>query len=127
MTITRYLTIGDWGLIAVLIVLAVTLLFVLPSSLVSGGTSVVVGAGDRVAGRYLLEEDRRVTVSGPLGNTVIRIRDRRAHIESSPCPHKFCIKMGDVGAEGGVLVCIPNQITVTVGKERADGIDAVSR
>jgi len=127
MIITRYATIGDWALVAALIVLATALLFVLPASVVSGGTAVVVHSGDRIVGRYSLEKDRRVTVTGPLGTTVVQIKGGRAHIEASPCPHKTCSRMGEVGSEGGLLVCVPNEVTVSVGSERQDGIDAVSR
>lgn len=127
MIITKYATIGDCALIAALIVLAGILLFVLPTSVVSGSTSIVVRSGDRIVGRYSLAEDRQVAVKGPLGNTVVRVKDGRAHIESSPCPHKHCVHMGEVSDGGGLLVCVPNEITVAVGNERADGIDAVSR
>ena len=101
MTITRYVTIGDCVLIAALIFLAVALLFVLPATVASGGTRVVVRAGDRVAGRYSLEEDRRVTVSGPLGNTVIRIENGRAHIESSPLSSQVLHQNGRRGIRRG--------------------------
>ncbi len=127
MVITRYVTIGDCALIAALIILATALIFVLPASVVSGGATVVVQSGDRIAGRYSLEEDRRVVVTGPLGTTVVRIKDGHAYVESSPCPHQFCVRMGEVGHGGGLLVCVPNEISVTVASERVDGIDAVSR
>ena len=125
--ITRYLTIGDCALLALLFALAVSLIFVLPASVISGGTEVVVRSGDRVVARYSLEEDRVFDVSGPLGDTVVEIEAGRAGIRSSPCPHKTCVRMGKIGREGGVVVCIPNKITVSVGNEQRDGLDAVSR
>jgi hypothetical protein len=125
--ITRYLTIGDCALLALLFALAVSLIFVLPASVISGGTEVIVRSGDRVVARYSLEEDRVFDVSGPLGDTVVEIEAGRAGIRSSPCPHKTCVRMGKIGREGGVVVCIPNKITVSVGNEQRDGLDAVSR
>lgn len=127
MRITRYLTVGDYVLIGALIVAATVLSFVLPHAVISGGSTVVVRSGDRVYGRYALDEDREVVVKGPLGNTVVKIEGGRAHVGSSPCPHGLCTRMGEVGGEGGVIVCIPNEVTVTVGAERKDGLDAVSR
>jgi len=35
--------------------------------------------------------------------------------------------MGEFGTEGGILVCVPNEVAVRVGNERAEGLDAVSR
>lgn len=35
--------------------------------------------------------------------------------------------MGTVGQEGGVVVCAPNEVIVTVVREKHDRLDAVSR
>jgi hypothetical protein len=35
--------------------------------------------------------------------------------------------MGDFGSEGGLLACVPNKVVVKVGKERSDGLDAVTK
>lgn len=127
MRLRRYVTIGDAALIATLLVAAVAALLVVPGRIVAYGTEVEIYAGDRVAGRYSLENDRLVEVEGPLGQTIVEIKDGRARILDSPCPHKLCTKMGHVGREGGIVACVPNRIVLSVGKQRADGLDAVSR
>lgn len=121
------MTFGDAVLIAFFLALSAVLFFLLPGRLVSAGSEVVIRSNDRVAGRYVLDEDRLVEISGPIGKTVVRVEQGRARVESSPCPNKICIHMGTVGREGGLIVCVPNKVIVTVGKGTPEGVDAVSR
>jgi hypothetical protein len=121
------LTVGD-GVLLLLVVLLAGLLFVLlPGWVISGGTQLEIRSGNKIVGRYPLDRDQRFEVPGILGTTAVAVEGRRARIVSSPCPHKTCCAMGTVGQEGGVLVCAPNEVIVTVGREKHDRVDAVSR
>lgn len=121
------MTPGDAALIALFLVLAALLGVLLPGRLMPGGSDVVIRSDDRVVGRYSLDEDRLVEVSGPMGTTTVRVEQGRARVVSSPCPNKFCVHAGAVGREGGLIVCVPNRVIVTVGKGTPEGVDAVSR
>jgi len=122
-----YITLGDWALVAAILAVAVSLFFMIPRWVLSGGTEVEVYSSNNIVGRYPLHQDRTVEIPGPLGKTIVRIKEGRARIESSPCPNKICIHMGEFGTEGGILVCVPNEVVVRVGSDRAKGLDAVSR
>ena len=121
------MTIADMVLIASVAVTAGVLFFLIPNWVLSGGTEVEIRAGDLIVGTYPLGHDRTIDVQGPLGITVVKIKKGRASIVSSPCPHKVCVNMGDCGKEGGVIVCVPNEVVVRIGSGRTDGLDAVSR
>jgi hypothetical protein len=121
------MTAADGLLVAFVLVLAAVLFVLMPHWVLSGGTDVEVRSGDHIRGRYSLNEDRLVEVQGPLGTTVLRIHGGRAKVESSPCPDKLCIRMGEVGREGGVIACVPNQVVISVGQGRSGDLDAVSR
>jgi hypothetical protein len=127
MNFRQYLRPADWILIVFLMVTAVSSFFLIPRWLMSGSTDVEILSRDKILGKYPLNEDRRVDVPGPLGPTEVTIKDGRASIHSSPCPHKTCKAMGDIGTEGGILVCLPNEIVVRIGNGQPDGLDAVSR
>jgi hypothetical protein len=127
MNFRQYIRPADWILIVFLLVTAVSSFFLIPRWLMSGSTDVEILSRDKILGKYPLNEDRRVKVPGPLGMTEVTIKDGRASIHSSPCPHKTCKAMGDIGTEGGILVCLPNEIIVRVGNGQANGLDAVSR
>jgi len=99
----------------------------MPPWVLSGGGDVEIRMEDRVVGRYTLDENRIVEVEGPRGMTRVRIKDGRAAVVSSACRDKICEGMGEVGREGGIIVCVPNRVVVEVGKGRSDGLDAVAR
>jgi len=121
------MTAGDGILMIFIIILSATLFVLIPRWVLSSGKELEIRGGDKVVGRYSFNTDRLIDVSGPLGTTSVVIKDGRARICSSPCPHKICRDMGDIGLEGGLLVCVPNKVIVTVTRERSDGLDAVTR
>lgn len=121
------MTIADLALVVLLAVTAGILFFLIPNWVLSRGTEAEIRSGDKIVGAYSLDHDRRIDVPGPLGITVVKIEKGRASIVSSPCPHKLCTRMGDCGKEGGVIVCVPNEVVVRTGQGRTDGLDAVSR
>ncbi len=78
------------------------------------GARVVVQQQGRVVFSAPLNVDRTVTLSGPLGETLLEIRDGHACIISSPCPHKVCIGMGQIARKGELLACVPNDLLVSI-------------
>jgi hypothetical protein len=127
MDVRQYIRPGDWVLIAFLLVTVVLSFFLIPRWLMSAATDVEILSRDKILSRYPLNKDRRVEVPGPLGVSEVIIKEGRVRIQASPCPHKTCMAMGDIGTEGGILVCLPNEIVVRVGNGQPDGLDAVSR
>jgi hypothetical protein len=121
------LTAGDGMLLLLIVLVAGLLFFLLPGWVISGGNHLEIRSGNKIVGRYPLDRDQRVEVPGLLGTIAVAVEGRRARIESSPCPHKTCCAMGTVGQEGGVIVCVPNEVIITVGREKQDRLDAVCR
>jgi hypothetical protein len=76
-----------------------------------------------------LSADTVFTIRGVLGDTEIGIQDGRARILRSPCPMKICRHQGAVSNSGGMLICIPNRVTVTVeGDDPAgSGVDGITQ
>ena len=63
---------------------------------------------------YPLSEARTVTVSGPLGSTVIRIESGRARVVSDPGPRQYCVKQGWLTRPGEMALCAPNHISLSL-------------
>jgi hypothetical protein len=122
-----HMTIADKVLAISLVILSAVLFLLIPRWVLSHATEVEILAGDKLAGRYSLNQEQVIDVIGPLGVTKVEIKNGRVRIKSSPCPHGTCMHMGDFGSEGGLLACVPNQVVVKVGKERSDGLDAVTK
>ena len=74
---------------------------------------------------YPLTVDRDLSVSGPLGDTLVEIRDKAVRIVDSPCPNKTCIAAGAIGARGQWIACLPNRVFVRIEGGSSNGdVDA---
>jgi len=74
---------------------------------------------------YPLSEDRTVTVSGPIGKTVVRIRAKQVRVLSDPGPQQICVRQGAISAAGAWLACLPNRVFIKInGEPSAAEVDA---
>jgi len=65
-----------------------------------------------------LREDHDLKLAGPLGTSVIEIRDGRVRFVSSPCHGQLCVHAGWLHFGGEFTACLPNRISVAViGRE----------
>lgn len=126
-TVKDLMVAGDIITVILMIVLSGVLFVAMPAFLQNGVTGIEIKRGTVELGRFSLESDRTLDVEGPLGKTVVRISKGQAFIIESPCSNKYCINMGHIGASGGVLVCVPNEIIISSGQNNDNGLDAISR
>ena len=92
-----------------------------------GAPTVVEIRSDQDDRVYSLTEDRTIAVAGPLGDTILEIRDGSVRFVESPCRDKICIAAGFLGETGQWAACLPNRVFMTVSGESPDeddGIDA---
>ena len=61
-----------------------------------------------------LHEDRELRIPGPLGTSVLEIRDGRVRFVSSPCHGQLCVHAGWLHLGGEFTACLPNRISVAV-------------
>ena len=109
---------GDW-----LLALAACVLcgFSFPL-LWQGGTGekVLVRRGGEIFAELDLSRNQRLTVPGPLGETLIAVDKRRVRVVADPGPHQYCVRQGWLERAGEVAICAPNQVSLQVqGGHRA--------
>jgi len=81
-----------------------------------------IKGGDR-EWTFPLDADETISVPGPLGDTVIRIKDKNAWVVSSPCENKTCVTTGKLHRTGAWSVCLPNNVMVIIEGNDDDGND----
>ncbi|MDR1618517.1 MAG: NusG domain II-containing protein [Treponema sp.] len=61
-------------------------------------------------------------VPGPLGVTVVELKNGRARVLSSPCTNQTCVAAGAIHSRGRWIACLPNRVLVSVsGEAEIDG------
>jgi hypothetical protein len=63
---------------------------------------------------YPLNETVQLDIPGPLGNTVVELKDGRARVISSPCTNQSCVASGAIHSRGQWIACLPNRVFVSV-------------
>jgi len=74
---------------------------------------------------YPFKADETIIVCGPLGETIIRVKENRAWIESSPCSNQTCVAAGSVTRQGQWAACLPNNVLLLVNGARDDDVDVI--
>lgn len=125
--ISHYYTRGD-SILNVFLVLVSLVSIAWVQVWSDGGKHVVVD----VDGRHVLELslNRNVTtsVTGPLGETVVRVENGAVSVQESPCPHEYCKLMGPISHRGEIIVCAPNHVMITIrGGNDSDAYDGVTQ
>jgi hypothetical protein len=90
------------------------------------GTAVVHLRGPGREWVFPLAMDRTVTVSGPLGDTLVELRGGQARVLSSPCAEKICVRSGAIARPGQWLACLPNRVILDIRGDSRQSADAVS-
>lgn len=110
--------------LAVLIVCLV--LFLMQFFFRREGTAVIIEVDGQVYGTYDLYEDKEIAVGS---TNCVRIENGTAKMTEADCPDHLCIKQGEISADGQMIVCLPNRVTVRIVSEShgmADVPDAVA-
>jgi hypothetical protein len=76
---------------------------------------------------YPFDVSETISVSGPLGDTIVAIDDGKAWIVSSPCRNQTCVAAPPLRRRGQWTACLPNQVLVNIdGSGGGAGADAFS-
>lgn len=107
------MTRGDWGVVLFALVL-IPYLYMTQWGGDSTGEAVHIrapGVEEIVAD---LHDDQHLEIDGPLGTSVIEIREGKVRFTSSPCRNKQCVHAGWLDHGGELAACLPNRISVAV-------------
>ena len=85
-------------------------------------------AGGTAGGRAL-DKDTKYTIHGVNGGTnELVIADGQVWLEEASCPDKLCVHQGKIQYAGQSIICLPNQVSVTIEDEQdKNGVDVVAQ
>ena len=76
---------------------------------------------------FPLDAEETVVVQGPLGNTVVKIHDHQAWVESSPCKNQICVAAGHLHELGEYSACLPNNVFLVIeGNDDFNQLDSTA-
>jgi len=79
------------------------------------GEEVVVYVGEEELARFPLQENTEYQiVSRENGRNELKIYKGQADVTDASCPDKVCVNQHSISHIGETIVCMPNQVIVTV-------------
>lgn len=112
---------GDWGIL--LLSLLVISLFGVHVYSGDFSTLVVTIESEGEKWVYPIDEERTIAIEGPLGETVVEIKDHLVRIKESPCPDHICVFRGWMQNSGEFAACLPNRVIVSVEGHEHEDVD----
>lgn len=110
-------TFMDKLLFIFLTIFAITSFFFV-KGLFPSGTLVKISVDNKTVYTLPLNKDRIVVVEGPLGESLIEIKDRKVQMKDAPCPKQLCVHQGWM--DRGAIVCLPNKTVVRISGNGQD-------
>jgi len=84
------------------------------------GSVVQVNFKGETYGNFSLFQDKKISLIGKEGESVIEIKDGQARLKSAPCRNQYCVQQGWISFTGQMLICIPNEVSIEIlGKTKA--------
>lgn len=90
----------------------------------SGRQFVEVAVDGEVFGTYDLGADQTIDIGGT--NRLV-IEDGAARMEWADCPDQVCVRHRAVSRDGESIICLPNQVVVSVDSTEENELDGVAQ
>ena len=115
---------NDWILAGcVVLICAAVLVFRYFGGQESGGRVIVSVDGEEY-GTYSLSEERTVRI----GDTNrLAIKNGAVEMEWADCPDQICVHHTEISRNGESIICLPNEVVVTIESGRPSEVDAVTQ
>lgn len=111
----------DIMLIAIIPLITI-ILFLINSVITTKGDTVFIYHNSKLYKTAPLSQNCEININNT--NTLV-IEDGYVFMKSATCPDKLCIKQGKVCDTSKNIVCLPNKVSVRVGKK--SDIDTIAR
>ena len=113
----------DLILIGALLVISLGVLLITTLTRREGGYVEVEQSGSIIA-TYSLAIDGEYSLNG--GTNILVIEGGVAYLKDASCPDKTCVKTGKIHYVNQSIICLPNEISITVRGNSDGGVDFVS-
>lgn len=71
------------------------------------------------------EEEFTIKTENEHYNTIL-VKHGSIRVKDADCLHKECVKIGTITDPGGLIVCLPNKLVISINGENINGIDGAT-
>jgi len=114
-------------ILIILLVTGITLYFTYTVYFVPQGSAQILIRGQGSEWTFPVETEETITVTGPLGYTIVRVENQYTWVEESPCLNQTCVASGKISRQGQWAACLPNNVLIMIQGTGDNEVDAVTR
>lgn len=114
---------NDWIMIAVVIIIASAFFGFHLVKNEKGSGIVEVQVKGEYYGKYSLEEEQRIEINE---TNQIEIADGTAKVIWANCPDQVCVNHKAISREGESIICLPNQVVISIVDGEKSELDALA-
>ncbi len=115
---------NDWFLAAGILAAAAILLCFQMFRKTGDQAVVSITVDGDLYGTYSLDEDRIVEIND---TNRLEIRGGYARMEWADCPDQVCVNHQGISRDGESIICLPNQVVVSIENGESSGVDGIAR
>lgn len=103
---------ADFILILAIVLVSISMLIIFSPK--DDAQTVEISLKGNLIGTYSIHENRDININATLGQMTIHIKDKSVWVSKSLCPDLLEIKQGKISCSGQSLICIPNEVVISV-------------
>ena len=88
-----------------------------------GAGKVTVKVNGELKGTYSLAEDQTIEING--GTNILQIKNGKADMTEADCPDQLCVHQKAISRTGESIICLPNQVVVSVQGSKESELDGI--
>ena len=88
-----------------------------------GAGKVTVKVNGELKGTYSLAEDQTIEING--GTNILQIKNGKADMTEADCPDQLCVHQKAISRTGESIICLPNQVVVSVQGSKEGKLDGI--
>lgn len=110
----------DLNIIAILITISVISIYLIQKK--TDATYAYVYHDEDIILKIDLSIDNIYNVNGDNGNVEIEVKDKKIRVVEENSPNHICSKQGFISTSYEQIVCLPNDIIITIKDDKIDGV-----
>ena len=114
----------DWILIIIVLVVALSALFMHHALQHSGSGQVIVRKNGAIIGTYDLNDDQEILIND--GSNVLVINNGKADMIEADCPDKLCVEQRSISKNNESIICLPNKVVVEIKSSSESQLDGMT-
>ena len=115
---------NDWFLITGIVIISILFFVMHYISGQKGAGEVTVFADGKMYGRYLLGKEQEIAIND---TNVLRIENGTVTMAQASCPDQLCVHQKAISRNRESIICLPNEVVVTVDSSENSEFDAVAQ